>query len=188
MKPPSRNCCHYLLYPKADWGAAFCAEMLLIGIHFATGLRFSVQSLLLFSWCLFSSSPRPGTPLPCSQYPWEHSHCSTAQNRDSVSTFALEIHSSSAAWERALPSYWTQSLRIGFSTLILYSCVHPLSGETLSLPGSEKTRAFFLRFWLAKIKPMKAVSQPLCVLPLSESCMKRDMPGAPASPGTTAVQ
>lgn len=139
MKPPSRNCCQHLLYHKAGWGTVFCTEILLMVIHFATGLRFSVQALLLFSWCLFSASPRPGTPLPCSQYPWEHSHCSTAENRDSVSTFTLEIHSSSSAWESALPSYRTQSLRIGFSTLILYSCVHCLSRET-----------FFARIWKDK--------------------------------------
>lgn len=131
MKPPSRIWCHHLLYHKAGWGPAFCTEMLLIVIYFAAGLHFAVQALVLFSWCLFAASPRPGTPLPCSQYPWEHSHCSTAQNRDSVSTLALEIHSSSAAWESALSSYRTQSLRIGFSTLILYSCVHCQSGETL---------------------------------------------------------
>lgn len=131
MKPPSRIWCHHLLCHKAGWGLAFCTEMLLIVIYFAAGLHFAVQALVLFSWCLFTASPRPGTPLPCSQYPWEHSHCSMAQNRDSVSTLALEIHSSSAAWESALPSYRTQSLRIGFSTLILYSCVHGQSGETL---------------------------------------------------------
>lgn len=97
----------------------------------------------LSGWCLFAASPRPCTPLPCSQYPWEHRHCLIVQKRDSASTFTLEIHSSSAMWKTALPFYMMQSLRMGFSTSILYSCVHLLSRKTLPLPGSEKTRAFF---------------------------------------------
>lgn len=114
--------------------------------HILPLVRFPItdllQSLGLPSLCLFAASPRLCTPLPYSQYPWEHPHCPLAQNRDSVSTFALEIHSS-AAWESALPSYMMHSLRTGFSTLIRYSCVHLLSWETPPLPGSEKTRAFF---------------------------------------------